>query len=545
VGTISVGEPTLAGAAWRYRLLVLVTVIGFVGVGTIYAEVHGAVYSATATMVLQDPHSDPVFANSTSQPPERYTSDQIAVLKSPELAAAAAAVGAAKKPPLHLTAADFTAHTVVAGTPTSGNLVQVTFTSSDEPTALGGLDAIRTAYQQTVHNAVSAQLASLLAQIDSELAAINTELAGLAAKLTGPAQPNQQALVQQQSALITQGQTLSAKRDQVMVDAASGSNGVSLYLAPTAATHSSKLVAALPLLSVAAVAGLALGLLAAYVLASRRRVFRGRDEPASVLGAALVAEIPRFGRSHPLPAADGEPAPAATAFRSAALLIQVRQEADAGRSGPRRRLRAGAGRLLVVSGARGEGRSTVAANLGIALADRGMSTLLIDADPVTGGLSELLHERYELTPAIDSRVRLTGAGMSLENIMRPGNSLVRLVLLGAGRAQLSLDDSDRDKRLDELESTFKVVVIDGPPLSDAGPYWPLVRRAESAIVLVTDETSVAQLEEVSRLLTATEIPAFGYVYNHRPRPRRAERAHETTPSPLDTIHPGPGLTASA
>ncbi len=208
-------------------------------------------------------------------------------------------------------------------------------------------------------------------------------------------------------------------------------------------------------------------------------------------------------------------------------------------------MRAGAGRLLVVSGARGEGRSTVAANLGIALADRGMSTLLIDADPVTGGLSELLHERYELTPAIDSRVRLTGAGMSLENIMRPGNSLVRLVLLGAGRAQLSLDDSDRDKRLDELESTFKVVVIDGPPLSDAGPYWPLVRRAESAIVLVTDETSVAQLEEVSRLLTATEIPAFGYVYNHRPRPRRAERAHETTPSPLDTIHPGPGLTASA
>jgi uncharacterized protein involved in exopolysaccharide biosynthesis len=102
VSTISVGEPTLVSAAWRYRLLVLVAVLGFAGAGVIYAEARGAAFTATAAMVLQNPLSDPVFANPTSQPPDRYVGDQVSVLKSPQLAASAAALGAAEHPPLGL-----------------------------------------------------------------------------------------------------------------------------------------------------------------------------------------------------------------------------------------------------------------------------------------------------------------------------------------------------------------------------------------------------------------------------------------------------------
>ena len=530
VSKVSTGEPTLVGAAWRYRILVLVAGVAFVSAGVIYAEARGAVYTASAAMVLQDPHSDPVFANSTNQPPDRYISDQIVVLKSPQLAAAAAAVGAASNPPLGLSADYVSSHTVVSGTPLNGNLVQVTFTASDEPTALGGVDAIKTAYEQTVHNAVSAQLSSLLAQIDTELASISTQLASVPAE--------------QQAALITRRDALTAKRDQVVVDAASGDNGVALYL-PPATTHSSKLVTALPLLSVAAVLGLVLGVLAAYVLASRRRIFAGRDEPESVLGAPLLAEIPRFDRAHPLPTADGEPAAAARAFQSAALFIQGREAGGTGRVLPRQRAGTGPVRLVTVSAGRREGRSTVAANLGIALARNGLNTLLIDADHASGGLWQLLHGRFELKAASDSSVRLTGVGMSLEDVIRPDSSPVRLALLRAGRARLSLDDADRDERLQELESTFRLVIIDAPPLSDAGPYWPLVRRADSAIVLLTDKTPVTQLEEVSRLLRALEMPAFGYVYIHRPGLVRAARAPGKAASPGSASTPGPDLPVSA
>jgi Mrp family chromosome partitioning ATPase len=531
VSTISVGEPTLVSAAWRYRLLVLVAVLGFAGAGVIYAEARGAAFTATAAMVLQNPLSDPVFANPTSQPPDRYVGDQVSVLKSPQLAASAAALGAAEHPPLGLSAADFSAHTLVSGAPSSGNLVQITFTAGDGPTALAGVDAFRTAYEQTVHNAVTAQLSSLLAQIDGEVASINGELT----KATG----------QQQAALLARRDTLNAKRDQVVVDASSGSNGVALYLPPQTATHSSKLVAALPVLGVATVLGLVGGVLAAYVLASRRRIFSGRDEPGSVLGAPLVAEVPRFARSHPLPAADGEPAAAATAFRSAALFIQGREAAGLGRDLPRQRPGAGPVRLVVVSAGRREGRSTMAANLGIALAHNGLDTLLIDADHARGGLWHLLQERFELKAATDSSVRLTGAGMSLEDVIRPDTSPVRLVLLRAGRTKPSLDDADSDKRLHDLESGFSVVIIDGPPLSDVGPSWPLVRRAESALVLITDTTPVSEIEEVSRLLGAIEMPPFGYLFSHPPRSRRAAWAPAKAPSPASASSPDPGLTASA
>ncbi|MGH3608938.1 MAG: hypothetical protein ACRDRD_12725, partial [Pseudonocardiaceae bacterium] len=292
---ISVGEPTVVGAAWRYRLLVAAVIVACLGVVGIYVEARPAVYSAMATMVLQDPHSVPVFANSTGTAADRYTGDQIAVLKSPQLAAAAAAVGAAQHPPLGLTADDFSKNSVVAGTPLSGNLVQITFTSTNRATALGGVDAIKTAYEKTVHDSVSAELSTLLAQIDSELASINAQLATVAAQLANhPAAADQQILTQQQTALSGRRDTLAAKRDQIAVDAASGSNGVALYLPAQTTTHSSRLVAALPLLSVAAILGIVLGVLAAFLLASRRRRFGGRDEPEAVLGAPLVAEIPRF-----------------------------------------------------------------------------------------------------------------------------------------------------------------------------------------------------------------------------------------------------------
>ena len=537
MSTISVGEPTVVGAAWRYRLLVIATLAACVGVVGIYVEARPSAYSAMATMVLQDPHSVSVFANASNSPPDRYTGDQIAVLKSPQLAAAAAALGAQKKPPLGLTADEISKDSVVAGTPLSGNLVQLTFTAGNQATALAGVDAIKTAYENTVHDAVSAELTTLLGQIDTELSSINVQLTTVATKLASqPSAPEQQALAQQQAALNGRRDTLNAKRDQVAVDAASGSNGVALYLPPQTTIHSSKLVAALPILSVAAVLGLVAGVLAAFVLASRRRLFRGVDEPEILLGAPLVAEIPMFGPSH-LPAADGAPASAATAFRRAALFIQGSQVAGGGSGAPHLRAPVAASRLLIVSATRREGRSTVAANLGIALSDNGLSTLLIDADPITGGLTQLLYDRFELAPVLD-RVGLAPAGLSLADVFLPDNSHVRLALLRAERARLALDDADRDERLKVLESTFSVVIIDAPPLSDAGPYWPLVRRADSAIVLLTDQTPVAQVEEVSRLLSAIEMQASGYIYNHRPRLRRAPPTLARRASDLSASSPG-------
>jgi succinoglycan biosynthesis transport protein ExoP len=435
----------------------------------------------------------------------------------------------------------------VAGTPLNGNLVQITFSAGQQQTALAGVDALKTAYERTVRDAVSSQLTALLAQIDSELSSINAQLTTAAAELAGPNPSNPPALAQQQAALVARRDTLNAKRDQVVVDAASGANGVALYLAPQSATHSSSLVSALPVIAVAAVLGLIAGVLAAYVLASRRRIFLDSAEPEALIGAPLIAEIPRFHRAHRLPAASGEPAAAAVAFRTAAFLVQTRQAEPSAREVPRRRPRTGGSRMVVFSASRGDGRSTLAANLGLALADSGVSTLLVDADPTTGGLSHLLHDHFDLVAAADPlRVSLGAAGMSLEDVTRPRGSEVRVALLRTGRErQRRLSDADRDSRLHELESGFSAVIIDAPPVSESGPSWSLVRRADSALIVVTDTTPVAEVEEVMRLLKAIDIPVFGYVFNHGRRARRTARRSETEAAPMSPPASAPGRSVSA
>src|SRR5438445_13515113 len=305
VSDISPGEPTVVGAAWRYRAVVLVVLLAFLGAGLVYAEARGPVYTATASLELEDPHSAPVFANPTNQPPDRYVGDQVTVLKSADVAQAAALAGTKQKPPIHLTPEYVSAHLAVTDSPLSGSLVQLTFTANAGTTAMAGVDAVVTAYEAVVRTAVEAQLSSVLSQIDNELTSINAQLTAVQARLAGPARPDQQALVQQEQALFARQAVLSQKKDQVVVDAASPTPGVALYLPAQKYVHTSKLVADLPILGLAAILGLLVGVSAAYLFASRRRTFLGRTEPEAVLNAPLVSEIPRFDHAKSaLPAAD-------------------------------------------------------------------------------------------------------------------------------------------------------------------------------------------------------------------------------------------------
>ena len=146
--------------------------------------------------------------------------------------------------------------------------------------------------------------------------------------------------------------------------------------------------------------GIMLGAALAFALALRRRDIGGRQDPAAIYGLPMVAEIPAFKvrRARKLkdtPAAAGcrwrrTPAPRPPS-RSAS-----RPDRSNGSVPPGSALS-----LAVVSPLAGAGKSTVVANLALAMAEGGTRLLVVDADAAADGLTARLLPGVQVTDGLE------------------------------------------------------------------------------------------------------------------------------------------------
>jgi capsular exopolysaccharide synthesis family protein len=201
--------------------------------------------------------------------------------------------------------------------------------------------------------------------------------------------------------------------------------------------------------------GLALGLLLGVGTALLRdrlsdRV-RGRDDFERISGATVLATVPRVRRTRGpggtrpvLLRAPGSPA--AESYR----YLRSRLQPLLGRDGP--------AIVLVASAHEGEGRSTTAANLALALALAGRRVVLVDADLRRPGL----HALFGLPGDRGLTTLLTGES-GLADTLQDG-PVPRLRLLAAGPGAGSGADLLEGPRLSQVLRTLRrqcdVVVLD-------------------------------------------------------------------------------------
>lgn len=155
--------------------------------------------------------------------------------------------------------------------------------------------------------------------------------------------------------------------------------------------------------------------------------------------------------------------------------------------------------IVVTSGKGGVGKTTTTANLGTALARRGSSVALIDADVGLRNLDILL--------GLESRVKYHLLDV-LEEIVELDEALVRdkhtpnLYLLAAAQSR-EKDEVDTDEMRDlvaELRERFDYVLIDCPAGIEMG-FKNAVAGAQEAIVVCTPEVSaVRDVDRVVGLL---------------------------------------------
>jgi len=155
--------------------------------------------------------------------------------------------------------------------------------------------------------------------------------------------------------------------------------------------------------------------------------------------------------------------------------------------------------LVITSGKGGVGKSTLAANLAMALADNGQKVVLIDADTGLRNLDVLLGMEnrvvYDLTDVAEGVCRLKQALVKDEH-----NANLCLIAAAQMRDSASVSPAQMEKIVTKLKTMFDWVIVDCPAGVDRGFRTAVAGVDRAIIVALNDVVSLRDAERVRTLL---------------------------------------------
>ena len=152
--------------------------------------------------------------------------------------------------------------------------------------------------------------------------------------------------------------------------------------------------------------------------------------------------------------------------------------------------------LLITSASPGEGKSTVAVNLGLAMIEKGQSALVLDADLRRPSVSQRLNADRRLGVASilagDGQLEASVQTMPVEpgsNGHGPSIALSgELPVVSAGpqpsNVQLLISDRSLSSLLEATKQRTEVAIFDGPPVGSFADMLPLAKEVDGVIVVV-------------------------------------------------------------
>jgi capsular exopolysaccharide synthesis family protein len=300
---------------------------------------------------------------------------------------------------------------------------------------------------------------------------------------------------------ITRLKALNLSRD-------SGGLEAKIIAAPAAGGKVSPLV--WQILPAGALLGLIGGLALAYLLDVLDRSFRTPEEIRRRLGLPVVGHVPFLtepagrderGRLDPLLVVHHNPTSSeAEAFRGVRTALYFSTRAE------RHKV------IQITSPQMGDGKSLLAANLAVAMAQSGRRVVLVDADLRRGRLHRIfgLTSRTGLASVIGSAVELATAVQETE--------IPRLSVLPCGPRPTNpaelLTDPRLEEVLEELRGQYDFVLVDTPPLLAVSDSSSVVPRVDGVLfVLRPGKNGRPPAERARDLLAESHALVFGVVVN--------------------------------
>jgi capsular exopolysaccharide synthesis family protein len=257
-------------------------------------------------------------------------------------------------------------------------------------------------------------------------------------------------------------------------------------------------------LILALIAGLALGSGAAVLLELFTRRVRTDDELLALYPRPILARVPQLPRRQRSGASDGMswhmPAPVREGFRT--LIAQLAKAQDDGPAA-----------IMMTSASTGDGKTTSAINLAVALASSGRTVVLLDLDIRKPDIGRSLGMQASAGPTS----LLTMTNGSLGSLLRPVPQLPSLLVLpiGATSGDAGLVEAVNARvpdLLEEARGLADYVVIDTAPLGEVSDALTISRLVDDVIVVArSGQTNRTNLTIMRDLLERAGRPPTGYL----------------------------------
>lgn len=269
-------------------------------------------------------------------------------------------------------------------------------------------------------------------------------------------------------------------------------------------------------LSLSMFLGFLIGLMLVYLAEMTDRSFKGPDDVVSRLGAPVIAHMPAIDYKKLVSGTDLEPG----ATLSPVLCVHYRpksRDAEAIR-GIRTAIffgnQANTTRLIQFTSAQaGDGKSTLACNVAISIAQSGKRVILVEADLRRPSFASI----FGKTPDVGFAQVLEGTESWQENLMT-FPEIPNLAVLPCGKrpqhpAEL-LTGPLLAETLDQMKAAYDYVIIDTPPLLPVTDPCSVAARADGVILVVQmGRNTRPNAERACSLLETLGVRLLGIVMN--------------------------------
>lgn len=186
--------------------------------------------------------------------------------------------------------------------------------------------------------------------------------------------------------------------------------------------------------------------------------------------------------------------------------------------------------LLITSTSPQEGKSTVLTNLGLAITQTGMKTLLVSTDlrrpsiartfglKEAPGINEVITKVVDLDDALCNSSDIMMGEMKLDKIMET-SGLENIGILPSGNIPTNpaeiLESKEMDNLMDELKNRFDIILFDSPPVLPVTDAVLLASKVDGVILVYeAGRTARSVLLRAKTQLEAAGAKILGVILNH-------------------------------